>query len=111
MESKKKWIQMNLLTKQKETHRLRKQTQGSQGEEIVKDFGKVMYTLLHLKWITNKNLLYSTWNSAQCYMPAMMGEFWGRTDACICMAESLHCSPETIITLLMAVPQLTMFLE
>ena len=25
---------------------------------------------------------------------------WGRMDACICMAESLHCSPETITTLL-----------
>ena len=24
------------------------------GEGIVKDFGKVMYTLLHLKWITKK---------------------------------------------------------
>ena len=24
----------------------------------------------------------------------------GRTDACICMAESLGCSPETITTLL-----------
>ena len=38
-------------------------------------FGKVMYTLLHLKWITNKNLLHSTQNSAQCYVPAWMG--WG----------------------------------
>ena len=26
--------------------------------------GKVMYTLLDLKWITNKDLLYSTGNSA-----------------------------------------------
>ena len=25
---------------------------------------------------------------------------WRRMDACVCMAESLHCSPETIITLL-----------
>ena len=47
------------------------------GEEIVKDFGKVMYTLLFLKWITNKNLLYSTWNFAQHYVPAWIGEgFW-----------------------------------
>jgi len=43
---------MNLLTKQKETHRLRKQTHGCHGEGIVKDFGKVMYTLLYLKQIT-----------------------------------------------------------
>ena len=25
-----------------------------------------MYTLLYLKWVTNKDLLYSTGNSAQC---------------------------------------------
>ena len=33
---------MNLLTKQKEIHRLRKHTYGFQGEGIVRDFGKVM---------------------------------------------------------------------
>ena len=32
-----------------------------------------MYTLLYFRWITNKDLLYSTWNSAQCYVPAWMG--------------------------------------
>ena len=61
---------MSLLSKQKETHSLRKRTQSCWGEGIVKNFGKVMYTLLYLKWITNKNLLYSTCNSAQCYVPA-----------------------------------------
>ena len=35
----------NELTKQKETHRLRQQTYGC------------LYTLLYLKWITNKDLL------------------------------------------------------
>ena len=35
-------------------------------EGIVKDFRMDVYTLLYLKWITNKDLLYSTWNSAQC---------------------------------------------
>ena len=25
---------------------------------------------------------------------------WGRMDACTCIADSLHCSPETILTLL-----------
>ena len=47
------------------------------GEGIVRDFGKVMYTLLYLKWITNKNLLYNTWNSAQCYVPVGVGEGFG----------------------------------
>ena len=60
-----------------ETHRLRKQTHGCWGEGIVQDFGKVMYTLLYLKWIINKNPLYSIWNSAQCYMAAWMGEGFG----------------------------------
>ena len=31
-----------------------------------------MYTLLYFKWITNKDLLYSTWNSAQGYVAAWM---------------------------------------
>ena len=72
-------IQRDLLTKQKETHRLRKQTYGCWEEGIVRDFGKVTYTLLYSKWITNKDLLYSTWNSAQCYVAAWMGgEFGGK---------------------------------
>ena len=51
---------------------------------IVRKFGKVMYTLLYSKWVTNKDLLYSTWNSAQCYMPAWMGGgAVGRMDTCM----------------------------
>ena len=48
---------MNLFTKQ--THRLERM--GRVGEGTVREFGINMYTLLYLKWITNKNLLYSTW--------------------------------------------------
>ena len=33
---------------------------GCWGEGIVRDFGKVMYTLLYLKCITNKDILYNT---------------------------------------------------
>ena len=63
-----------------------------------------MNTLLYLKWITNKDLPYSTWNSAQCYMAAWMGgEFGGEwIHTCTCMAESIHCSLETITTLLIS---------
>ena len=43
------------------------------GEGIFREFGMDMDTLLHLKWITNKDLLYSTGNSAQCYVAAWMG--------------------------------------
>ena len=47
------------------------------GEGIVREFGIDMYTLPYLKWITNKDLLYSTRNSSQCYVSAQMGrEFW-----------------------------------
>ena len=48
------------------------------GEGIVREFGIDMYTLLYLKRITNKYLLYSTGNSTQCYVAAWMGgEFQG----------------------------------
>ena len=60
---------MNLFTKQ--THRLERM--GRVGEGTVREFGINMYTLLYLKWITNKDLLYSTGNSAQCYGAAWMG--------------------------------------
>ena len=51
---------------------------GAGGEGIVREFGIHMYTLLYLKWITNKDLLHSTGNSAQCYVAAWMeGEFGG----------------------------------
>ena len=39
-----------------------------------REFGMDMYTLLYLKWITNKDLLCSTGNSAQRYVAAWKGE-------------------------------------
>ena len=33
--------------------------------------------LLYLKWLTNKNLLYSTENFAQCYVAAWIGGEFG----------------------------------
>ena len=30
---------------------------------------------------------------------------WGRMDTCVCMAESLHCSLETVTTLLISYTQ------
>ena len=47
------------------------------GEGIVREFGMDRYALLCLKWITNKVLLKSTWNSAQCYGAAWMGGEFG----------------------------------
>ena len=60
-----------------------------------------MYTLLYLKWITNKDLLYSTWDSVQCYVAAWIGgAVWGRMNTCINMAKFLYCEPQSITTLL-----------
>ena len=43
------------------------------GEGILREFGTDTYTLVYLKWITNKVLLYCTWNCAPCYVAARMG--------------------------------------
>ena len=48
------------------------------GKGRIREFGMDMYTLLYLKWIISKDLLYSTRNSSQCYVAAWMGgEFGG----------------------------------
>ena len=72
---------MNLFTKQKQIHRLREWTYGcwgwgggAGGERIAREFGLDMYTLPYSNWMANKDLLYSTGNSAQCYVAAWMGE-------------------------------------
>ena len=40
---------------------------------MIREFGMDRYTLLYLKWITNKVLLYSTGKSAECYVATRMG--------------------------------------
>ena len=50
---------------------------GKIGATIVREFGIDMYTLLYLKQITNKDLLYTIGNSAQCYVAAWMGVEFG----------------------------------
>ena len=58
---------MNLSTKQKETHRRREQTCSCRGGGGGMDweFGVSRCKLLHLEWINNKVLLYSTGNYIQ----------------------------------------------
>ena len=63
-------------------------------------FGMHIYRLLHLKWITNKDILYSTGNCAQCYVAAWMGRVFQVNGYMYIMAESLHCSSATITILL-----------
>ena len=72
---------------------------GERGGWVVRDLGKVVYTLLYLKWITSKDLLYSTADSAQRDVQPGWEGMRGRMHTCVCTAESLHCSPETITTL------------
>ena len=42
-------------------------------EGIISEPGMDMYTLLYLKWITSKDQLYSTGDSAQRYVAAWVG--------------------------------------
>jgi len=64
----------------------------------VREFWMVRYTLLCLKQITNKDLLYSTWNSTPCYVAACMGgEFGGEL---IHVYVWLSPSSESVRTLL-----------
>ena len=44
------------------------------GRGIVSEFVMDMYTLLYLKWITYKNLLFSAGSSAQCCVTVWMRE-------------------------------------
>ena len=88
---------MNLLTKQQERltdlERQRMVAWG-RGEGTVREFGKVMYTLLYSKWVQHQG------HSMLCANLDERG-VWGRMDTCIYMAESLCCLLETITALLM----------
>ena len=69
---------MNLFTKQKQIHRLRKQIYGYQGGKvgggINQEFGINRYTLPYIKKIMNKDLLYSTRNSTQYSVMTSVGK-------------------------------------
>ena len=67
----------NELTDKEETHSQTQRTNLQLQDRTVTEFGMDMYTLLCLKRIASKGLLYSTWNSPQCYMAAWMGAEFG----------------------------------
>ena len=71
---------------------------GRMGERIVREFRMDMHTQIYWRWITNEDLVYSTWDSAQCCVAAWMAGSWGRMDTRICMAESLCSSPKITTT-------------
>ena len=67
-------------------------------EGTIRESGMDTYTLLYLKCITNKGLRCSTGKSAHLRGSLVEKAVWGRMGTCICMAEALCCSPETIPT-------------
>ena len=81
-----KWNGTNdLRTKQKQTQSEFMVAGEKDGREgLVRVFGMVMYTLLYLKQVTNKDLLSSTWNSTERYVTAWMeGEFGENEYTCM----------------------------
>ena len=71
----KKVIQMILFTKQKQTLRHIKQIKDYQRPRggINQEFGINVYTLLYIKQVNNKGLLYSTVNSTQHFVITYKG--------------------------------------
>ena len=54
------------------------------------------FCLTYLKWKTNKDLVYSTWNSVQCYVAAWMGQEFGGEWIHVCVWLSpftVHLKP------------------
>ena len=59
------------------------------------EFGVNRFKLVYMGWINNKVLLYSTGN----YIQYPVINHSGKEYANIGITESLHCTPETSITL------------
>ena len=69
-----------LIYETEQTYRLREWTYSCHGGRMGKtdrQFGISINSLLYLKWLTNKDLLYSMVNSAQCYVAAQIGGKFG----------------------------------
>ena len=70
------------------------------GKGMARELEIDMYTLLYLKPIVNKDLQYSTWNSAQCYVAAWIKEEFegGWIHVCVWLS-GFCCAPGTITIL------------
>ena len=67
---------------------------------IVREFVVDRQTLLYLKWINSRALLYRTWKSAQCYEAAWLGGEYGEEclpakslQSCPTLCNPMDCSP------------------
>ena len=91
----KKKEQMNLFAKQKQTHRCRKQIYGYQGGKLGGETETRIdiYTVLYIKYITNKNPLYSRGNYS-----VLCNDIYGNRMG-ICITDLLCCTVETSTTL------------
>ena len=77
---KKKMVQMNLFTEQKQSHICRKQTcyqGGKWGGGVNWEIGIGIYTLLYIKQITNKDLLYKKTNKKTANAKLSLGYLYG----------------------------------
>ena len=95
-------VQMNRFAGQKLRHRCREQTYGHQGGKAAVGggggvmnwaIGIDMYTLMCIKWMTNKNLLYKKINKIKfkkkCLLSLVTSSTgWGRGKDFVCFA---HC--------------------
>ena len=87
---------MNLFTKQRVTDAEDKLmvTRRERGGGIIWKIRIDIYTLLYIKQITSKGLLYSTRNSI--FYNNLYGErILKSVDICICITDSLCCTPGT----------------
>ena len=94
---KKKMIEMNLFTKQKQTQRENKLTvtKRERWGGINQEFWINRYILLRIKQITNKDLLYSTGNYIQYCIITYNGKESGK-GIYICTTESPCYIPKTL---------------
>ena len=58
------------------------------------EFGVCRCKLLHLGWISNGVLLYSTGNCVQCWVRTWWKIVWKKMNVCVCVARSLCCAEE-----------------
>ena len=102
----KEMIQMNLFTKQKQTYRVNLwwpgEKNGVEGRD--REFGINMYTLLYLKWITNKVVLYAQGTLLNVMWQPRCEESLGENGYMYMYAESLCCSSEAITLFIDSTP-------
>ena len=74
-------------------------TKGETGRRVKLEVWDYIYTLLYIKQITNKDLLYSTENYTQYFVITYKGKESEKIDVYVYITESLCCTPETNTTL------------